>query len=268
MVGQERLLKEINKLNLSTFPRTLMLTGAVGSGRHLLCKEIAKRLNLDLVDITNELTLDTITRIMETVEPHIYLIDLAETTIREQNIILKFIEEPLKNAYVIVIKTPELVVLSTTQNRCVEWSMDMYSMSDLRGFFTTDDKEKEYMIWEIARTPGQVIKYQQEPIEEMFALAEKICDNIGRATLPNTLTLTDKIAFKNEKDKFDFDTFMMVLKVVARNKFAQQSVIESFVRKVIDYSYKTFTNNVNKEHIFAGLLIEIREVMRLWNSKN
>ena len=268
MVGQKRLLQEIDRLNLSTFPRTLMLTGAVGSGRHLLCGVIAKKLGLDLIDITNQLTLDTITKITETVEPHIYLIDLAETTVREQNIILKFIEEPLKNAYVIVIKTPELVVLSTTQNRCVEWSMEFYSMSELQGFFATNDKELELLIWEIARTPGQVIKYQQEPIKEMFALCEKICDNIGNATLPNTLTLLDKIAFKNEKDKFDFDTFVNILKVVTRNRFTQMKVSETFVRKVIDFSYRAFNNNVNKEHLFAQLLIEIRDVMRVWNSKN
>ena len=57
IVGQEELLNKINTYTLDNFPHSLILVGAKGSGKNLICDYIANHLNIEIIDITKSQTL-------------------------------------------------------------------------------------------------------------------------------------------------------------------------------------------------------------------
>lgn len=261
MVGQDRIIEIINKLSIDTFPRTLMLEGDDGCGKHTLCSIIGKKLGLDCVDITNSLTLDTIWDICEKVEPYIYIIDTKSISIREENVVLKFLEEPLKNAFIIVLCTRRDLLLDTIQNRCVVWTLDKYTKDTLGQFLPNENESKDFIL-ELCNTPGQVIKMCQEDVLSMKNLAVKIFLNIGHATLPNTLTLLNHVAFKGEKDKFDYNVFFTILLHSAYTLVKENKVTDTIYSETKALIEKCHTKSINIEYLFANYLVTIRQLAR------
>ena len=210
IIGQDKLLNTINELNLDTFPRSVMLLGAEGSGRHSIVYFIAKHLSLPIEDISEKLTLETIDDITTRSSPSIYIINTKDITVKEQNTILKFIEEPLKNAYVIVLAESKNRLLDTVLNRCLIWQLENYSRETLEKFLPQSNQSS--LILEIAATPGQVLKYQSIQFEKYVELADKIINCIDFASVPNTLTLVDKLKYKEEdKGELDANIFFSIL---------------------------------------------------------
>ena len=77
ITGQEKICNLIEKSTLDTFPRSLILVGPSGAGKHLICNEISLKFGLHIFDITNLLDLSTIDEIYQKVEPFIYIIKLS-----------------------------------------------------------------------------------------------------------------------------------------------------------------------------------------------
>ena len=104
MIGQANLLEKINSYTLDTFPHSVLLLGDKGCGKHLLCSEIAKKLELNIVDITENISAEFIDNIYRSCTPNLYVVDLSKFLFdKEQNVLLKFVEEPLTNAFVILL---------------------------------------------------------------------------------------------------------------------------------------------------------------------
>ena len=98
IIGQEKICNLIDNLSLDSFPRSLMLVGARGGGKHLICDYISNKFRLTSIDLTDSLELETIEEIYNRVEPYLYIIRINEITVKEENVILKFLEEPLKTS--------------------------------------------------------------------------------------------------------------------------------------------------------------------------
>ena len=103
MIGQDRLLKELKSFDLYSLPHSMMFIGEDGCGKHVLANEISSYYGLSLYDISENIDFETISGIYEKTLEGIYLIDLSNATEREQNVILKFLEEPLDNSYIIIL---------------------------------------------------------------------------------------------------------------------------------------------------------------------
>ena len=86
ILGQDKLLNYIDNQTISTFPKSLLLVGDSGSGKHLLVNYIANKFNLSIVDITNLLSLELITELQLKVEIFIYIIDISKVPRKDQNI--------------------------------------------------------------------------------------------------------------------------------------------------------------------------------------
>ena len=73
MIGQINLINKLNKYSIDTFPRTTLLIGDKGSGKHLICDYISKNILklplYELKDLSNEL----ITEINLSSNPYIYI---------------------------------------------------------------------------------------------------------------------------------------------------------------------------------------------------
>lgn len=259
IIGQEILCNRIDSyVNLDKFPRTLMLIGALGSGKHLLCEYIANKFNLQQIDITEIISLETIEEISERVEPYLYIIEINKLSIKEQNIILKFLEEPLANSIIMLLAETVGDILDTVKNRCQQWYLQNYTIEYLREFSDNDQ------ILKICNTPGQIKQLVENNFEEIFDLANKVIDKIAVANLPNVLTIPNKLGFKNERGKIDPRLFISVLLSCFRD-----AAISSNNRNLIDaykltceLSNNSKIRNIDLKYLMDKYLIEVRELMR------
>lgn len=258
--GQEKICNRIDSLTLDLFPRTLMLVGPKGSGKHLLVDYAAKRFNLNVVDITTSLDQESIEELYNRVEPYLYIIRANDISVKEENTILKFIEEPLKNSYIILIAETDIGILQTILNRCQIWYLQNYKKEFLKEFLTTDN---EYIL-EIATTPGQVKELCNINFSDMLLLVNKIINNIHVASVSNTLTLTNKIKFKDEKDKFDVRLFVDVLmqRLVEYNRSNNDIRFTSAYYLTSELKKKLNISNLDYKALFDKYLINLRTIMR------
>ena len=259
ITGQEKICTRIDSLTLDSFPRSLMLVGAKGAGKHLIVEYIAKRFNLREIDITESLDQESIEELYNRVEPYLYLIRANELSVKEENTILKFLEEPLKNSYIVLIAETDIGLLQTILNRCQIWYLQNYTKEFLRTFVTSN----EYVL-QIANTPGQVISLCNTSFEDMLQLSDKIIDKINVASVANTLTLSNKIAFKNESDKYDVKLFVDILlqRLVERCKQCTDRRYTSSYLLTSELKKKLSIKNLDYKSLFEGYLVNLRTIMR------
>ena len=260
IIGQDKLLNKINKLTLDTLPHTIMLCGELGSGRHLIVNYVAEKFNLTTINISDKLTYETIEEITLKVEPNIYIIEASGLTNKNENAILKFLEEPLKNAFIFIITETKWDLIETIRNRCHIWQMATYSSEIIESFI---NKESEFasLLLSICKTPGDVIAMQSYPIKNMIVLADKIFDKIGIANYANILTLSKQIAFKNEKDKFDFHLFTRLLVYVAKQR-VYKNTLNCFSQYTctLEFVNKSKIKHIAKQELFENFLLNLKKV--------
>ena len=151
-IGQRNLIERVNSLNLDSFPRSLMLIGDKGCGKHTLCEYIANKLGLEMVILDNKLTDEMVEKITFSPFPTLYIVNVDEALIKTQNTILKLVEEPLKNTYIILLSEDATKVLDTLLNRCKKWNFRKYSDEELLHFINEDCPNKELCL-ELFSTP-------------------------------------------------------------------------------------------------------------------
>lgn len=218
IIGQDKLLNQIKEYNLDTFPRSTMLIGKYGSGKHLVSNYISEHLQLPLSDISDKINLDTLTSIQLSTNPSIYVIDTQNITEKEQDTLLKFLEEPLKNSYIILLVSNVNRLFPTIQNRCFKLYMATYTKEILSSFIE-EDTNKE-LILDIAETPGEVVRIKGNQLVSIIDLCNNVIDNMKKATYDNALKIIDKLNYrvrknaaidKNEAEKLDLFLFVRAL---------------------------------------------------------
>lgn len=259
ITGQEKICNQIDKLTLDSFPRSLMLVGPKGAGKHLIVEYIANKFNLQVIDITTTLDQESIEELYNRVEPYLYIIQANELSVKEENTILKFVEEPLKNSYIILLAETDIGILPTILNRCQIWYLQNYTKEFLKTFVTTND-----YVLDIATTPGQVISLCNTSFDDMLQLADKIIDKIHIASVANTLTLSDKIGFKNETDKYDVKLFVDILlqRIVECCRKSTETRYTSAYMLTSELKKKLAVKNLDYKAQFEKYLINLRSIMK------
>lgn len=208
MIGQEKLKKELFSQSLQYSHKTVLLLGEYGCGKHTLAKEYAEHLNIPLVDITEDISLELLETIQFSSLLSLYLIDLDKLTEQSQNVILKFIEEPADTAYIILLSSNENRVIPTVLNRCYKCKFEDYTREELvqiTGIELSDE------ILDVCTTPGQ-IRLVSGYYTKLKDLCLTIVNKLSKAAFSNALSIADKINYKDEYDKFDLEVFLKVLK--------------------------------------------------------
>lgn len=258
ILNQEKIVDNINKLTLDTFPRSLLLVGEKGSGKHLIVQYISYHLGLEVKDITSNISLETINDIYINPSPCIYLINGVELTDKKENVILKFLEEPLKNSFIIVLCEKKRQLLPTIVNRCIVWELEKYTLKSLR-YFTEDD-----FLLKISDTPGQVKVFEKQNIEEVFNLCNLIIDKISNASYQNTLTLLNKLDFDKDGSKIDLLCFMKCMNYLLLERIKSNSskvYLAAYIRtsKLLD---DTYIHNINLVNLFSTYLTDMKLILQ------
>lgn len=281
MIGQADLLLEIDKLIEKKFPRFVVITGEKGQGKKTISKEIANKLNYPLVDIG--IKVDEIRQMIETAykqtEPIIYLIsDADKMSVGAKNAILKVIEEPPNNAYFIMTLRTMNNTLGTIRSRCIELKMNNYSVEEISQFidkiepgindFSDDERA---CILDICQNYYQIDLLIKYGVKEFYNYVEKVVDNIYKVQSANAFKLAEKIALKDEEDKYDIKLFLETYKNICINRvynlldtdndLEYLCYIESIL-KTNDIINKLSVTGINKQSLIDIWILDIRKIWR------
>lgn len=257
MIGQEKLLKTFNSFTLDTFPKSSLILGEYGSGKHTLLTNLSEHLKLDLIDITSNISFEYINDIYSRPIPAIYFIDTSLITEKQQNVILKFLEEPLKNSYVVLLSENKTNLLDTIINRCFIFELEQYARKELE-YFIKDDKNKD-LILNVCRTPGQILSLNLSNIQDLYQLCDKIVNKLNQASYANTLTIADKINYKDDYNKFDINIFFETLIFTMFNSYLtyNNKNILPLYYLTVEYRKKLRDKRLNKAHFMENYLTNL-----------
>lgn len=216
MINELALKKQFfDHYTLDTLPHSIILTGKEGSGKRTLTRYLSDKFNLNLLDISDVLDDELINNIYRNPSPRLYEIDLRKITDKAQNVLLKLFEEPSANTFIVLIANDTTGILPTILNRGKVFNIGIYDKEYLMKFA----KEKEIDIPEnyfgsIIETPGDITRIYSNNVNlnAIKDLTDKIINKLSIASYPNTLSIIDKLNFKEEYDKIDVDFFLKVLK--------------------------------------------------------
>lgn len=259
IVGQANLLKNLESYNLDNFPHSVVLQGERGSGKHLVSSYISKEiLGIPLIDITDKISFETINNIYRNPSPTIYLINVDDLVEKDQNSLLKFIEEPLKTIFIILLCEDASSLLLTVYNRCVVFEMESYLQDELEGFISDDVTDKD-LVLKVVKTPGKLKQLNVTNISNLVDLCDKIVNKIEFASYSNTLSIADKINYKDNYDKFDIDVFFDTLILKLRNKYIEDNNRKYFDMYVLtsDYRKRLIDKRLNKELFMQNYLTNL-----------
>ena len=260
MIGQDKLTDRITNEEV---PKSNLIIGEKGAGKHTLIKEICARHNLDCVDITDNISKDLIDDLYISPVAHAYIIDIVELSaksryINKENAVLKFIEEPPSNSVIFIVAEYESQVIDTIKNRCVVWKFSPYNINDLRQFRSY---ENDFMYF-LLDTPGKILTGKDEDYYiSLFKICNSVIDNIDRANVSNTLSLEKHMRFVNE-DGYDLTLFLICMKYLLRQRILQSSSqedIDAFdlTRQFIEWSHIL---NVNERHLFDNYILTLKSI--------
>ena len=255
---QSHIKQYIESKTRDNFPRSLLIIGEKSCGKSEAIQLISSKLKLVELDITEQISLDYIMSMYEKPEPYLYVIDGTKITIKEQNMLLKMVEEPLKNAFIVIKCEASNQILNTIYNRCQKLIFNPFTQEELSEF--CDDP----FILELAKTPGQIIAFKNSPIKDIIELCEKIIDKIGCANISNVLTIGDKLAFKQEKDKFDVDIFSSILIYSLNKRIHQSQELKYFdlYKLVSQWNIDRKAPTVLQQNLFENYLVKMYQLMR------
>ncbi|MBO5423993.1 MAG: AAA family ATPase [Lachnospiraceae bacterium] len=257
IIGQTRLLEKLNKYTLTTLPKTLLFIGEEGCGKHTMIKQLAQNLQLDTVEITDKITAEDLIEFSQKTVPTVYIIDLTAFTEKQQNQFLKFIEEPSESVFTILIASSEIGILPTILNRCVKLRFDPYTKEELQEIANrVIDSE---LVFEICKTPGQIVNLSLDSFNEMYALCEKLVLKTRVANYPNLMKVAVKINYKEDFNKFDFNLFFNTLEYVAFSIFKNTNNEDAFKTYCLTNQFKQarINKSIAKEAFMLNFLTQL-----------
>lgn len=253
MIGQLKLINQINNYTYSSLPHSILLLGKKGSGKHTLASYIANKFNLSLIDITEKVLEEDLNNYYISATQLLLLIDLNSITEKEQNKLLKLVEEPPLNCYIALLCNSKDLVLQTLTHRCTELLLENYSKEELQQF---TDKEIDT---DIFQTPGQIINFNFNTLKDTLELVDKIINKIDKANFANTLTITNKFNFKDEYDKIDLDIFVNALlnKLILRYKEDNNTLYKNYYIITSEFAKKLNNSRLNKQVLVDNYLVKM-----------
>lgn len=259
MIGQDKLVNQLNNLNINDFPTSLILCGEVGCGKHTLCSLIQNKFsNWEFNYVECKIDYDFVESCYLSSIPIFYIINSDKLSEREQNAILKLFEEPPSNVHIIFLSSSLALLLPTIINRAVVWTFDKYSRETLKSFLGDSDSS----ILDFATTPGQVLGLTNGNYQNIIDLANLIIDKVNFACTSNVLSLTKKFNLtKDDVSGFDVVVFTRIMRKLLFNRVKDNDSIKYInAYFVTNEFYKNLlVSTYNKKYIFQEYILSLKE---------
>jgi len=259
IIGQTKLLSKINAMEY--LPKTLMFLGTVGCGKHTIAKYTAERFGLDFVEIEESVSAQDLEDYTHKTLDTLYLINLNKFTEKQQNQFLKFIEEPSKSVYIILIANSEAGILNTILNRSIKYHLEPYTKEQIEQITNTTVNELAFNIFQ---TPGKLLNLTEPSFNDVMGLANTVVHSINRATYPNALVVSTKINYKDLYNKIDFDLFFDAVEYLALEDYVNNKTEQSLTVFKTTNQFKQYATQQNliKEILMINYLTTLWEAVQ------
>lgn len=260
--GQDKLINIFKNMSFDELPHTFMLLGDEGCGKHTLSKEIAEQFHLEYNDITENISKDLIFDIETINIPTLYVINILE--LKEQSMILKFIEDFKQFIYVCLICDNKNLVLETILNRCIIYEFEKYSINFLTEYanFLIDDKNRGIAL-KVCSTVGQLMKINGTNLVDLQELCTKVATQIGMANVSNVLSTLQQFNFKDLYDKYDVKIFFKLMILTLFDLVKNDATY--YTKKYLltqEYAKRLNNSKFKKEELLASYLVEFWKLSR------
>lgn len=254
---QEELVKRINyQIENNIFPNTSLFIGENGCGKHTLISYISDKLNIPISDITDIISNEVIESIYTDSLSRIYVININKVSLKIQNVILKFIEEPPENSYIILIATTKSIVIPTVLNRCFLYTFSRYTEDQLRAITGICNE----MIFKYTNTPGQVLLFKDDDINNYIEYIDRMLILIKKANWANILRLKDKLFFNSEQEnKLSFFKFCSIILRRTLELYLDKKIPYSECIVVQNFIKDTNIKNIDNEKLFENFIFKLKE---------
>ena len=260
IIGQTKLMSIIDSYTTSTLPKALMLVGPDGCGKHLVAQYVAKKFNLDFVEIDDSATAGDLDSFLFSTINTLYLIDLNKFSKKQQNIFLKVIEEPSKSAYFILTTASEVNVLDTILNRCIKHTFEAYTKDQIEAITNTSVNDLAFKIF---KTPGKLLNLTEGSFKDVFNLAATVARKLSYEKYENALALSTKINYKDLYNKVDFNLFFDAVEYIAFEDFKANNTKDSLTVFMLTNKFKQHATqpNILKEMLIINYITELWEAL-------
>lgn len=262
IVGQNNLISKINMYyTMQYLPKTLMFIGPAGCGKHLMSKYVAESFELDYVEINENVSSNELEEYLHSTIDTLYIIDLNKFNEKQQNQFLKFIEEPSKSVYIILLANSEAGVLNTVLNRSIVYHFESYTKEQIEKITNTSVNE---LAFDIFKTPGKLLNLTDKSFKDILDLANKVVYKINPATYGNTLTVLTKINYKDLYNKIDFNLFFDAVEYVAFEDYKNNGTEQSLTVFKVTNKFKQLISKQNliKETLMLNYLTNLWEAIQ------
>lgn len=230
------------------FPKSLMLIGEVGSGRHMISHKIADHFGLRYMEISDIFKKELIDNLYQEVTPTVYVIDASIVDHKKQNILLKLLEDPILSSFIVIIAEGPEAVLPTVLNRCQVWTLQKYSRDELLNF-TQDER-----ILAVATTPGMVEKYKSIDLDSYNELCTKIVDSVKLAAWSNLFAVVEKFNFDDDGLKL----FIPLLINKFKERIFEGEKLYKQYKLTLKFSNDSKVKNVDEKRLFEEYLFALK----------
>lgn len=256
IIGQTKLVNKLSGYSFNSMPKTILLIGESGAGKHFITKKFVDYLGVTLQDVTAQATADQLIEYFQSPIQTVYTLNLSEIPERQQHKYLKFIEEPSSNMRIILFAESEVGILPTILNRCVKFILEDYTVEQLKQLNWATQADNS-IVYEICKTPGQLLNLTQ--IDNLGALKD-FCINILK-TAPSSeyglfMSSTCSLNYKDNFKKFDPDIFLNLLIKTAYDLYLSEGheVLFDIYLYLIERKQQLINKTVSKESFMLNTL--------------
>jgi DNA polymerase III gamma/tau subunit len=189
----------------------------------------------------------------------IYLINLDSFTEKQQNILLKFIEEPSDTVFVILTTSAPARVLDTILNRCIRHTFANYTADELTQIL---NKTVDAQMLNIFKTPGKLKMLTEKSFIDTLAMATTIVVGQRPANYAQFLALITQVNFKDLYDKVDLQLLLDAVEYLAFNDFVQNRSKQSgrILELTTQFRQHAVQSTFIKEMLMVNYLLHVWEI--------
>lgn len=247
---------------LEKYPKASLLVSVSDRDKQEFVSRVAEHLKLELVDITENISFEYLNDLYLKVDGYVYVINLDNLTLNKQNAILKFVEECPSRSYIILHTSIKTTVIPTIMTRCVEFDLYQYKKSDIKDYADGLDP----LIVEISNSFDDVDKFRNFDLKSLNNLCKNIGNNIGKATIPNTLNIAKKyIYFKDfEQGKYSIDVFAKMLKYSLSElyKDTKSKTVYYLCKATVEFTDALMNTTLSREMLLDNFLLKLWRISR------
>lgn len=273
MVGQKRLIESIEySIEKGNFPKFSVLVGPKGSGKRTLAKYIGRKLPDCTTIVLEDNKIETIRMVIDDSRknrgrPTLYVIPDADTmSVNAKNALLKITEEPPEDTYIIMTVINQYTMLQTIMSRAYVMFMDNYMPYELREYALgyADMKVSDYdRVAEFCEVPGDIDNLKRCDIDKFLDFLDLVIENIALVEGANAFKIGEKLALKDEENKFDLTLFWRAFTVVCFHRGVTMSYTKDYldaIRVTGNHLRNLRATGINKQMEFDKWVLDIREI--------